>query len=184
MLAAIFTSVAMLVCGVMFPLAMRWPVVQIIKGLVSLLNEKEQADLCKRLKPGDVNAAKAGRDCDQESSSWSVIEGDLPPESAQELCRHQRTTTKGSNQYEKRVSCKDCGILLETKKAECKENQFRILTAEESRQFMTLMMKVKAHRGTKVYDPDRGLIYDPEVNGISNVWDAETRTCRSFPRRR
>lgn len=108
----------------------RWPKMALIKTVIMMLNEKEKIEIYQCLQP----KKKLDDESDGKSSSWSLVSDDeglsenhpssetMPTtrvsssslgRAGRSLCGHVRTTTKGSNAFQRRLRCLDCECLLQ-----------------------------------------------------------------------
>jgi hypothetical protein len=54
---------------------------------------------------------------DDDDGEWSVVSDVSPTQEDFSRCQHVRTPWRGSNQYQRRLVCKDCGQILFLTKA-------------------------------------------------------------------
>lgn len=101
--------------------ARSWPKMALARLLVWLMNEEEKYHLFLYLRLVDCEAKN---DSDGQSSHWTMVSGNqaTSPTSPgwqsgqspaqRQSCLHLRVTRRGSNGYQKRMKCEDCGLLL------------------------------------------------------------------------
>ena len=49
---------------------------------------------------------------DSDDDHWSLVSGESSPPRNSPTCRHAKATWQGSNQYQRRLTCKICGEIL------------------------------------------------------------------------
>lgn len=113
--------------------ACSWPKLAIVKLVIMAMHPKERCEIYRFLECVEPSLAKCGEeDCQSTiSSQWTKVSeagspvGKSPVEKTFSaaaaasvdccpvvVCNHHRTTTKGSNHFQARERCLDCGKLL------------------------------------------------------------------------
>ena len=80
------------------------------------------------LEPAPTEQPEAAAPPSGISSPWSPTQPSTPrsqaePKTAAPQCKHERTTTKGTNQYFYLKTCKNCGLVLEKTRKEAEAQQ-------------------------------------------------------------
>ena len=165
---------AMLVATLWFLSSLRWPLVAAVKLAVMMLNEEECDQLVEFMKK-EIYASTHETNCDKRSKGCT--KSSCPPRGQRgKSCPHKNVTAKGSNQYQYRITCKDCNQLLELNRAKTEkkvERQSPEIPPHECQMLFQLLEFLRSRPDPEalVYDADSGRAFDPRSGQTMDVWD-------------
>mmetsp|Transcript_76570 Transcript_76570/g.155424 ORF Transcript_76570/g.155424 Transcript_76570/m.155424 type:complete len:142 (-) Transcript_76570:82-507(-) len=111
----LFVAAAPISLWVTWSMCSGWATKLLVKKLIGRMSTKDKGEMLLFLM-GLVKYVEHGEH-DDDDGEWSVVSDVSPTPEDFSRCQHVRTTWRGSNQYQRRLVCKDCGQILFLTKA-------------------------------------------------------------------